>query len=82
MILFKKCARHKVKSYIYFINQFLREKRHKKWNQECKQKQSSMYNFYNIFDLLTSRTQKTASWPPIFKPDFYIFPYNVQLSKI
>ena len=29
MILFKKWAKHKVKSYIYCVNQFLREKRHK-----------------------------------------------------
>ena len=38
MILFNKQAKHKVKSYIYCVNQFLRKKRHKKWNQECKQK--------------------------------------------
>ena len=36
MILFKKWAKHEVKSYIYCVDQFLREKRHKKWNQECK----------------------------------------------
>ena len=82
MILFKKWAKHKVKSYIYCVNQFLREKRHKKWNQECKQKQSLLFNFCNIFDLLTSRTQKIAWWPPVFKPDFYIFSYNEQLRKI
>ena len=29
MILFKKWAKHKVKSYIYYVNQFLRKKRHK-----------------------------------------------------
>ena len=29
MILFKKWAKHKVKSYIYCVNQFLRKKRHK-----------------------------------------------------
>ena len=29
MILFKKCAKHKVKLYIYCVNQFLREKRNK-----------------------------------------------------
>ena len=40
-----------------------------------------MFNFY-VFDLLTSRTQKIA-WPPtVFKPDFHIFPYNEQLRKI
>ena len=60
MILFKKSAKHKVKSYIYCVNQVLREKRHTKLNQECKQKQSLLFNFCNSFDLLTSRTQKTA----------------------
>ena len=44
MILFKKWAKHKVKSYIYYVNQFLREKRHKKRNQECKQKQYLLFN--------------------------------------
>ena len=34
-----------------------------------------------IFDLLTSRTVKTAWWPPVFKPDFYIFSYNEHLGK-
>ena len=29
MILFKKSAKHKVKSYIYYVNQFLHKKRHK-----------------------------------------------------
>ena len=49
MILFKNCTKHKVKSYIYGENQFLREKRHKKWNLECKQKQSLLFDFCNIF---------------------------------
>ena len=48
----------------------MREKRHKKWNQESKQKQSHMPSFCNIFDLLTSRTQKIASCPPVLKPNF------------
>ena len=65
MILFKKWAKHKVKSYIYCVNQFLPEKRHKKWNQECKQKTVSFFDFCNIFDLLTSSTQKIAWWPPV-----------------
>ena len=82
MILFRKWAEHKVKYDIYCVNQFLREKRHKKWNQECKQKQSLLFNFCNIFDPLTSRTQKIAWSPPVFKPDFYIFFYNEQLRKI
>ena len=75
MILFKSWAKHKVKSHIYCVNQFLREKRHKKWNRECKQKQSLLFNFCNIFDLVTSRTQQIAWWRPVFKPDFYIFSY-------
>ena len=36
----------------------MREKCHKKWKQECKQKQSLLFNFCNIFDLSTSRTPK------------------------
>ena len=75
-------SKHKVKSYMYFVNQFLVEKPHKKCNQECKEKQSFLFNFWNIFDLLTSRTQKIAWWPPVFKPDFYIFSYNEKLRKI
>ena len=34
MILFKKGARHKVKSYIYCVDQFLRQKRQKKKKNE------------------------------------------------
>ena len=49
MILFKKWAKHEVKSYIYCVGQFLREKRHKKWNQECKQEQSFLFNFCDYF---------------------------------
>ena len=49
-----------VKSYIYCLNQLLGEKRHKKWNQECKRKHYLLFNFCNIFDLLTSRTQVTT----------------------
>ena len=82
MILFKKWAKHKVESYIYRVDQFLREKRYKKWNQEYKQKQHLLFSFRNIFDLLTFRTQKIAWWPPVFKPDFYIFSFNEQLRKI
>ena len=70
MILLKKWTKHEVKSYIYCVNQFLREKRYKKWNQECKKKQSLLFNFCNIFDLLTS----------VFKPDFYIS-FNEQFRK-
>ena len=70
MILFKKLAKHKIKSYIYCVNQFLREKRHSKLNQECKEKQSLLFNFCNIFDLSIPRTEKIALWTPAFKPDF------------
>ena len=49
MILLIKWAKHKVESYIYYVSQFSREKRQKKWNQECKQKQSLLFNFCNIF---------------------------------
>ena len=82
MILFKNWAKHKVKSYICYVSQFLRKKRHKKWNQECKQKQSLLFNLCNISDLLTSRTQKKAWWPSVFKTDFYIFSFNEQYRKI
>ena len=75
MILLKK-------SFIYCVNQFLREKSHKKWNQECKQKQSGMFNFCDIVDLLNSRTQKIAWWHPVFKPDFYIHLFFYKQSKI
>ena len=82
MLLFKKWAQHKLKSYIYFVNPPLREKRHRKWTQECKQKQLLLFNFRNIFDLLISRTDKIEWWPPVFKSDFYTFSYNEQLWKI
>ena len=82
MILLKKWARHEVKSYTHCVNQFLRVKRFKKLNQECKQKQSLLFNFCNIFDLLISRTEEIVWWPPVFKPDSYIFSYNEQLRKI
>ena len=82
MILFKKWGKRNVKSYIYCVNQFLQEKRHKKWSQECIQKQLLLFNFCNIFDLLISRTGKIAWWPPVFKYDFYIFSYNEQLNEI
>ena len=63
MILFKKWAKHKVESNIYCVNQFLHEKHHKKGSQEFKQKQSLLFSFCNIFDLLISRTAKIAWWP-------------------
>ena len=83
MILFKKWAKHIVIyiSSIYWGNQFLHEERHKKWNQECKQKQSLLFNFCNIFDLLNSRTQKIAWWPLVLKPDFYRFSTQENLKK-
>ena len=81
MILFKKWARHKVKSYIYYVNQFLRVKPIKNEIKNVNKK-SRMFTFCNIFDLFTSRTQKIVSWPLVFKPDLHIFPYNKQLRKI
>ena len=62
MILFKKWAKHEVKSDIYCVNQSLREKHQEKknWNQEFKQKHSPLFNYCNIFDLVTSRTEKIA----------------------
>ena len=80
MILFKIWAKHKVKSYIYCVNQFLREKHHKKWNRECKQKHSLLFSFCNIFYLSTCRTQNIAWWHPVFEPDFYIIYYGCLCS--
>ena len=40
MILFKK-----------WVNQFLREKRRKKWKQKRKQEQSFLFKFCNTFDV-------------------------------
>ena len=50
--LVQKMTQHKVESYIYCVNQFLRKKRHKILKKNIRSK--------NIFDLLTSRTEKTA----------------------
>ena len=80
MILFKIWAKNKVKSYIYCVNQFLREKHHKKWNRECKQKQSFLFSFCNIFYLSTCRTQNIAMWHPVFEPDFYMIYYRCLCS--
>ena len=41
-------------------------------------KNKLLFNFCNIFDLLTSRTQKIAWWPPVYRPGFFIFSYNEQ----
>ena len=68
-------------TYVLLKSVFARETPIKKWNQDCKQKQSRMFNFCKFFDLLISTTQKIALWPPVFKPDFHIFPYNEQLKK-
>ena len=69
-----------VKTNIYCANQILCEKLHKKWNQECKLKQSLSFNFCNIFDLLTCKTPKIAWLAPVFKPNFYIFPIVLAFS--
>ena len=56
MILFKKWAKHKVKSYIYCVNQFLREKRHK--NETKNVNKSSLFcsnlEYFWSFDLENS----------------------------
>ena len=64
------------------VNQFLRKKRHKKWRQECKQKQWLSFKFCKIFDILFSRTAKIAWWCLVFKSDFYMFSYNKELREI
>ena len=56
MILFQtvrqvKKVKQKVKSYIYCVNQSLREKRYKKWSQECKQMQSLLGAVHLIGEL-------------------------------
>ena len=72
MILFKKWAKRKVKSQIYCLNQYV---------QEWQQKQYFLFNLCNIFDLLTSRIQKIAQWPEVFRLDFYIFSCNNNSGK-
>ena len=65
MILFKKCPVREVKSYIYCVNQFLRKKRHKNRNQECKQNCpiSSVFLISWSFDLYNSqKTMVTTSF--------------------
>ena len=57
----------------------MHEKHYKKPNQECKQTQSLLLNFCNIFDLMISRTEHGDL---VFKPDFDIFSYDEQLRKI
>ena len=48
MILFNKWAKHKVKSYIYCVNQFLREKRYKNENKYVN-KNSLFLSIFVIF---------------------------------
>ena len=50
--------------------------------KNANKKQSLLFTFCNIFDVLTSRTQKIAWSPPAFKPDFYIFSYNEKFKEI
>ena len=45
----------------------MHEKSH--WNKKCKQKQSQLFNFCNVFDLLTSKTEKIVRWAPVFKSE-------------
>ena len=76
MILFKKWAKHKVKLYVYGLNQSLRGKRHKNETKNGNKNKSFLLNFCNISDLLTSITEKIVWRLPVFKSDFYIFSYN------
>ena len=71
MILFKNWAKQKVKSYIYYVNQFLRGKRHK--NKTRNVSKNSLFCLIFVIFFIFS---------PVFKPDFYIFSYNEQLRKI
>ena len=73
MILFKKSAKHNFKYIFVVYISFFTRNAIKKWNQECKKKQSLLFNFCNIFDLFSMMVS--------FKPDFYIFFYNEQLRK-
>ena len=61
MILFKKCAMHKVKSSIHCINQSLRENAIKNEAKNIN-KNSHFCLIFNrdIIDLLISRTEKIA----------------------
>ena len=56
----KSYSRNKPNTNVNPIYQFLLEKKNKNCNQECKQKQSRLFKFCNIFDLLTSRTEEIA----------------------
>ena len=78
MILYKKWTKQKVKSYIYCVNQlFCNAIKNEAKNVKLR-KTNFLFIFYNIFDLLTSRTNKIIRWTPVFKPDFQIFSYNEQ----
>ena len=55
-ILFKKWAKHKVKSYIYNVNQFCPKNATKHEGRNVNK--SSL--FCSIFDLLTCKTEKIA----------------------
>ena len=40
-----------------------------------------LFQFWNIFDLLTSRTETKAWWPPAFKSNFNIIFYSEKLTS-
>ena len=75
MILLKEWARHKVRSFIYCVIQFFCEKPHKKWNQECKQKQSCSFVIFLIFWPLELR-------PRVLTLFFTYFPHNERFWKV
>ena len=65
MILFKKWVKYKVKSYIYYVNQFLPKKRHKKWNQELN-KNSLFCSIYAISFIFWPLELRKKHGDPLF----------------
>ena len=58
------------------------EKHHKTWSQEWKQKQSLLFNFCNIFDLLISKTEKYHGEPLFLSRIFKNFPIMNNLENL
>ena len=83
MILFKKRAKHKVKSYIYCIVWASFRARNVIKNETKKvNKTVSFAQFPWFFLSWDLKTQKIASRPPVFNLDLHIFSYNKQSMKI